>query len=375
MKKYSIGFILIEIAVMLVISCIPTIFVFLYTDPEKNLTIPAFIVFLFLAFILHTSLANRILFPIAKKTMENRSEKEGFVISDTFYNRQSNSCASVLSIDEVHGKIAYVSVHNPFKFQTADVKDLTDISSGYVEGPFGGTRYVYYQFAYKNIRMRIPTFTARSMYFLTANVVQTAIAKADSFRDSILELQQKQKDEKKAVEVPFPPTRYIIKSHDMWSEITVNEIPQYMGDLAKKYNMHFKLIFDIEMAMFNEKCCLIIGIDRDDGVILRTTFSEDGRRVEYEVDQYFVSKFDSSDREGIDFEYDHMSQKIRNELMVMSRGLDSKWSGFLNGDISWFEGFKRSCWCHEQHFYIDERNKILDEIIAWQQYRILNNQR
>ena len=83
MKKYSIGFILIEIAVMLVISCIPTIFVFLYTDPEKNLTIPAFIVFLFLAFILHTSLANRILFPIAKKTMENRSEKEGFVISDT----------------------------------------------------------------------------------------------------------------------------------------------------------------------------------------------------------------------------------------------------------------------------------------------------
>lgn len=45
------------------------------------------------------------------------------------------------------------------------------------------------------------------------------------------------------------------------------------------------------------------------------------------------------------------------------------------GDMSWFEGFKRSCWCHEQHFYIDERNKILDEIIAWQQYRILNNQR
>ena len=77
MKKYSIGFILIEIAVMLVISCIPTIFVFLYTDPEKNLTIPAFIVFLFLAFILHTGLANRILFPIAKKTMENRSENIG----------------------------------------------------------------------------------------------------------------------------------------------------------------------------------------------------------------------------------------------------------------------------------------------------------
>ena len=191
MKKYSIGFIVIEIAVLLVISIIPTAFVALYTDSEKNLTIPALIVFLFFAFILHTALANRILFPIARKTMEKHSDKEGFASSRIFYNRQANSCASVLAIDEVHGKMAYVSVHNPFRFQTADVKDLTDVSSGYVEGPFGGTRYVYYQFAYKNIRMRIPTFTARSMYFLTANVVQTAIAKADSFRDSILELQQK----------------------------------------------------------------------------------------------------------------------------------------------------------------------------------------
>ena len=130
MKKYSIGFILIEIAVMLVISCIPTFFVLSYTDPDKNLTIPAFIIFLFLAFILHASLANRILFPIAKKTMEKQSAKEGFVRSDTFYNMQSNSCASVLAIDEVHGKIAYVSVHNPFKFQTADVNDLTDVRSG-----------------------------------------------------------------------------------------------------------------------------------------------------------------------------------------------------------------------------------------------------
>ena len=198
MKKYGIGFILIEIAVMLLISCIPTVFVFLYTDPVKNLTIPSFIVFLFLAFILHTILANRILFPIAKKTIENKSEKEGFVISDTFYNRQSNSCASVLSIDEVHGKIAYVSVHNPFKFQTADVNDLTDVRSGYIKGPFDGTRYVYYQFTYNDRRIRIPTFTARSMHFLTATVVQDAITKADSFRDSVQELQKKQMEEKRS---------------------------------------------------------------------------------------------------------------------------------------------------------------------------------
>lgn len=367
MKKYNIGFILIEIAVMLVISIIPTVFVAVFTAPEKNLTIPALIVFIFFAFILHVALANRILFPIARKTMEKKSEEEGFVRTRTFYNRQSNSCASVLAIDEVHGKIAYVSVHDPMEFQTCEVKDITDVSSGYIKGPFDGTRYVYYQFTYKNRRIRIPTFTARNMHFLTARVVQEAITKADRFRDSIQELQKKQIEEKKTEKVPFPYTKHIIKHPDMWSDITVNEIPKYMRDLSKKYNMHFKLINDIEMAMFNEKCCLIFGIDRDDGVIMSMTFLENGRRVEYLVDNYLVVKFDASDREGIDLKWNYMSQKIRDELIILSRGLDSKWSSLLEGDMSWFEGFKRSPWCHEHHYYIEDRNKILDEIITWQQ--------
>ena len=38
---------------------------------------------------------------------------------------------------------------------------------------------------------------------------------------------------KKSKEVPFPSTNQIIKHPDIWSDITVNEIPQYMGDLAK----------------------------------------------------------------------------------------------------------------------------------------------
>lgn len=191
MKKYSIGFILIEIAVMLVISCIPTIFVFLYTDPEKNLTIPALIVFMFFAFILHTALANRILFPVAMKTMEKKAEKEGFIRSQTFYNRQGNSCASILAIDAANARIAYVSVHNPFRFQTADVNDLTDVKLGYIKGPFDGTRYVYYQFVYKNKRMRIPTFTAKNMHLLSATIVKDAISKAECFSDSVQKLQKK----------------------------------------------------------------------------------------------------------------------------------------------------------------------------------------
>ena len=79
-------------------------------------------------------------------------------------------------------------------------------------------------------------------------------------------------EEKRSKEAPFPSTNYIIKYPDMWSDITVNEIPKYLEEIAKKYNMHFKLVYDIEMAMFNDKCCLIFGIDRRDGVIIRMTF-------------------------------------------------------------------------------------------------------
>lgn len=184
MKKYSIGFILIEIAVMLVISIIPVV-------------------------------------PVARKTMEKKAEKEGFVRSQTFYNRLGNTCASILAIDDANAKIAYVSVHNPFSFQTADVEDLTDVKSGYIKGPFDGTRYVYYQFTYNDRRIRIPTFTARSMHFLTAAVVQDAITKADSFRDSVQELQKKQMEEKRSKEVPFPSTSHIIK-HIEDGEVTAD---------------------------------------------------------------------------------------------------------------------------------------------------------
>ena len=168
-----------------------------------------------------------------------------------------------------------------------------------------------------------------------------------------------------ANEVPFPSTDHVIKYPDMWTDIAVNEIPKYLRELANKYNMHFKLVSDIEMAMFNEKCCLLFGVDRDI-IMITITFLERGKRVEYGVDNYLILKFDSSDREGIDFNTKYLSQKVRNSLTVIARGLDSKWSSLLEGDMSWFEGYKRSRWFSERHNYVEERNKILDEIVAWQ---------
>ena len=176
---------------------------------------------------------------------------------------------------------------------------------------------------------------------------------------------QIKKENDMAGEVPFPSTNYILKHHDMHTDIAANVIPEYLRGLAEKHNMHFKLVYDIEMAMFNEKCCLIFGDDWD-RISIGITFLEEGKRVEYGVTNFLVSKFDDSDREGIE-PSKFFSQNVRNELTVIARGLESKWSSLLDGDMSWFEHYKCSSWYSERQCFIEERNKILDEIVAWQQ--------
>ena len=190
MKKYSFWFIMLEIAIMLVISAIPAVAVAILTG--SNLWILALIVMLEVVLIIYLNGSPKWLFKLAKKTMDKHLEEEGFVSTRTFYNKEATSCPSILVIDETHSKIAYVSGYNPTKIQTADAKDLTDVKSSYIEGPFGGTRYVYYQFRYKNKRTRIPTFTSRRMHFTSATIVQNAILKANRFRDSITMLQQRE---------------------------------------------------------------------------------------------------------------------------------------------------------------------------------------
>lgn len=189
MKKYSAAFILLEIAIMAVIGILPAVPVLFTPRPEFAVLIVLMVWSIEL--MVFAECANKILFPRAQKTMDQHLAQEGFVSSHTFQNREKFSCGSILVIDEVHGRIAYVSVHNPFAVQTADVRELFDIRSGYTGNPFGGTRYVYYRFRYRNNRTMIPTFTAKNGRFVTDAKVQQAIAKADSFRDTILALQKR----------------------------------------------------------------------------------------------------------------------------------------------------------------------------------------
>ena len=168
-------------------------------------------------------------------------------------------------------------------------------------------------------------------------------------------------------EVPFPSSEYIPECHDRYTDIAAYDVPKYLDGLAKKYNMHFKLISATEHAMFNDKCCIIIGIDRRDGVILNMTFLENGRRTEYIMNGYLINKFDDPDRYSLFHDCVPTDENIRNQLTMVSRGLDSKWSDLLNGDMNWFEDFKKTSFYYELKVGLEYRNKILEEIIAWQQ--------
>lgn len=114
------------------------------------------------------------------KTMEKNSKEANFQDYSTFY-----SSGATIRIEEGTGRIAYVSNQNPFQFQVVSAKDITDIKSNYIKGPFGGTRYVYFEFAYLNKKVRIPTFTSRNMYSLESEEVLEAISKADRFAEML----------------------------------------------------------------------------------------------------------------------------------------------------------------------------------------------
>ena len=158
------------------------------------------------------------------------------------------------------------------------------------------------------------------------------------------------------------------ESYEDWYEECLNTlIPECLGDLSRKYNLRYKPVSVTEIAMYNEHCCLILGLDIRDGVILMTDVNENGKRVEYSTNIFFRVSIDDSDKEGVDLNVHHFLEKARRDFIILSRNLNSKWSNYLQGDMSWLEDYKKCDSFYVYQNYMDERNRLLDEIIAWQQ--------
>ena len=188
MKKYNVLVIILSIVIMTLLSILVDVILGLMMG-GGNLFVLWVVLITLGTWMFYPVYVNPLMINFAKRTMKKKSEEQGFRGTYTYVNKDTGTCGCVFSIDESSGRVAYVSAMNPFQFQTCHAKELSDLGSSYIRGPFGGTRYVYFTFCYKNKRIKIPTFTSRSMLTVGSSCVQEALAKGQEICDLILSLQ------------------------------------------------------------------------------------------------------------------------------------------------------------------------------------------
>ncbi len=182
MKKVSLKFLALEISVLYVISFIAMYILVSATQPY----IPTSDIFLFAIFMLlpvsflHFYYGNPINDKIAINTIKKNAASHNFSNYDSF-----RGINTIILVDKLTGKLAYISNRNPFEFQVVSTRDITNAKSSYNKGPLGGTRYVYFEFYYQNKKHKIPTFVSRNMRNLKSESVLHAISIGDSFVESI----------------------------------------------------------------------------------------------------------------------------------------------------------------------------------------------
>ena len=115
-----------------------------------------------------------------KKTFEAGLEEYQFKEISRF-----NGSDSLLAIDGVDGRIAYVSNLNPLVFQCAELKDISDVRTDLFKGPLGGASAVY-----KGKKTKVYTFLSNQAYSLKSKEVLEAISKADMYVDMLKKLKE-----------------------------------------------------------------------------------------------------------------------------------------------------------------------------------------
>ena len=116
---------------------------------------------------------------------------------------------------------------------------------------------------------------------------------------------------------------------------------EIFADIVKTYNLRTKRISNNEMAFISSSYVLVILIEHF-GISISYSTKEELPNMYY-CDNFFAEAYDDEDRKGLEVGEDARI-RIKNELIVTSRGLVSKWEKVLKGDIAWIEDFKKSMW-------------------------------
>lgn len=180
MKKVNWNYILILIGGVLGVSALASLIIGIFGGNLAGFggLMVMFVFIIGIVVLISNFQSNFITNRLMKKTLENDEQALSFQNCSTFTSNNA-----ILKIDEATGRIGYIYYLNPTEFVVISAKNITDIKSDYMKGPLGGTRYVYFQFAYEGKCIKVPTFTSRNMYSLKSAEVMEAISKADTYAE------------------------------------------------------------------------------------------------------------------------------------------------------------------------------------------------
>jgi len=131
---------------------------------------------------------------------------------------------------------------------------------------------------------------------------------------------------------------------NVWTKIN-NDIPIYMSEVCKKYNMTCEKLTDLDTVMYNDKCCLIFQVGKFDVRILYV-FEENKKLFKYYCDAYLSMRFDTEDRKGV-ISIEKAGDSVKNDMIILSSGLLSKCGDVLSGEKDWMEKYKNTAFAHK----------------------------
>jgi hypothetical protein len=126
---------------------------------------------------------------------------------------------------------------------------------------------------------------------------------------------------------------------NIWTKIN-DEIPIYMKYLCEKYNLFCAKICPLKTAIVGKGFALIITIDRFDTDVFYV-YKEGKDTILFSCGNYFAEKYNEEDRvnllcgSGADI-------LVRNDIIVTTNGLISKWGDVLEGKREWIDKYKKS---------------------------------
>ena len=105
-------------------------------------------------------------------------------------------------------------------------------------------------------------------------------------------------------------------------------LSENFAEIVKTYNLKEKKISNNEMAYISSNYVLIVTIEH---FVINISYSTKADLPNmYYCDNFLAEAFDDNDREGIQ-NGDDANTRIKNEILITSRGLVSKWGKFLKG--------------------------------------------